>query len=80
MRSSESREQTLWRQELDRTQRVNKRKRSMLVEDAIAAFHSEIKFDPCNKVLMYFKKCLVLIFHTLALVVKSGSVGPVIDR
>ena len=75
------------------------------MEDAIAAFHSEIKFGPdfvytcshrmmyrkslvpCNKVKytktsadVYFKKCLVLIFHTLALVVKSGSVRPVIDR
>ena len=41
MIASETREQTLRRQEQDRTHRANKRKRSLLVEDAIAAFHSK---------------------------------------
>ena len=46
MRASETREKTLRRQEQDRTHRANERKRSLLVEDAIAAFHSEIKLGP----------------------------------
>ena len=60
MRASETHEQTLRRQELDRTHRVNKRKRNLLVEDAIAAFHSEIKLGPdfvctCCHRMMYRK-------------------------
>ena len=60
MIASEAREQTLRRQEQDRTHRANKRKRSLLVEDAIAAFHSEIKLGPdfvctCCHRMMYRK-------------------------
>ena len=60
MRASETHEQTLRRQELDRTHRANKRKRNLLVEDAIAAFHSEIKLGPdfvctCCHRMMYRK-------------------------
>ena len=60
MRASETHEQTLRRQEQDRTHRANKRKRSLLVEDAIAAFHSEIKLGPdfvctCCHRMMYRK-------------------------
>ena len=60
MIASETREQTLRRQEQDRTHRANKRKRSLLVEDVIAAFHSEIKLGPdfvcaCCHRMMYRK-------------------------
>ena len=60
MRASETQEQTLQRQKQDRTHRANKRKRSLLVEDAIAAFHSEIKLGPdfvctCCHRMMYQK-------------------------
>ena len=63
MIASETREQTLRRQEQDRTHRANKKNRSLLVEDAIAAFRSEIKLGPdfvctrCHR-MMYRKSVL----------------------
>ena len=60
MRASETQEQTLQRLKQDGTHRANKRKRSVLVEDATAAFQSEINLRPdfvctCCHRMMYRK-------------------------